>query len=100
MKFCSYFPYNAKLCFNGHEYLKRQLERKGIAYHTLLRMLARKDSVPSRRAFGASLLPSSVKASTICSWFFCRLSLIESRRLFAAPFRLGLRRSHDYYARC
>ena len=49
------------------------------------------DSVPPRRAFGASLLSSPVKASTICSWFFCRLSPIESRRLLAAPFRLGLR---------
>jgi hypothetical protein len=35
LKFCSYFPYNAKLCFNGHEYLKRQLEQKGIAYEAL-----------------------------------------------------------------
>ena len=25
LKFCSYFPYTAKLCINGHEYLKRQL---------------------------------------------------------------------------
>ena len=25
IKFCSYFSYNAKLCINGHEYLKRQL---------------------------------------------------------------------------
>ena len=25
LKFCSYFPYNAKLCINGHEWLKRQL---------------------------------------------------------------------------
>ena len=32
LKFCSYFPYNAKLCLNGHEYAKRQLERQGIAY--------------------------------------------------------------------
>jgi hypothetical protein len=29
LKFCSYFPYNAKLCLNGHEYLKQQLEQKG-----------------------------------------------------------------------
>ena len=29
LKFCSYFPYNAKLCLNGHEYLKRQLEQGG-----------------------------------------------------------------------
>ena len=26
LKFCSYFPYTAKLCINGHEYVKRQLE--------------------------------------------------------------------------
>ena len=31
LKFCSYFPYNAKLCINGHEYLKRQLTKRGIA---------------------------------------------------------------------
>jgi hypothetical protein len=35
LKFCSYFPYNAKLCLNGHEYAKRQLERKGIEYQAL-----------------------------------------------------------------
>lgn len=35
LKFCSYFPYNAKLCINGHEYAKRQLERKGICYEAL-----------------------------------------------------------------
>jgi hypothetical protein len=35
IKFCSYFPYTAKLCINGHEYLKRQLERRAIAYQAL-----------------------------------------------------------------
>jgi hypothetical protein len=35
LKFCSYFPYNAKLCINGHEYAKRQLTRKGIAFEAL-----------------------------------------------------------------
>jgi hypothetical protein len=35
LKFCSYFPYNAKLCINGHEYAKRQLERQGIEYQAL-----------------------------------------------------------------
>ena len=35
LKFCSYFPYNAKLCLNGHEYAKQQLQREGIAYQTL-----------------------------------------------------------------
>ena len=35
LKFCSYFPYSGKLCLNGHEYAKRQLEREGIAYEAL-----------------------------------------------------------------
>ena len=35
LKFCTYFPYNAKMCLNGHEYAKRQLERQGIAYQAL-----------------------------------------------------------------
>ena len=35
LKFCSYFPYNAKLCINGHEYLKRQLTKRGIAFEPL-----------------------------------------------------------------
>ena len=35
VKFCSYFPYNGKVCLNGHEYLKRQLEAEGIAYEPL-----------------------------------------------------------------
>lgn len=35
LKFCSYFPYNAKLCLNGHEYVKRQLDHKGVAYEAL-----------------------------------------------------------------
>ena len=35
LKFCSYFPYTAKLCLNGHEYLKRQLAQRGIAFEAL-----------------------------------------------------------------
>jgi hypothetical protein len=35
LKFNSYFPYNAKLCLNGHEWAKRQAAKAGIA-HTAL----------------------------------------------------------------
>src|SRR5512147_2669884 len=35
LKFCTYFPYNAKLCINGHEYLKRQLAKEGIPFEAL-----------------------------------------------------------------
>ena len=35
LKFCTYFPYNAKLCLNGHEYVKQQLAQRGIGYEAL-----------------------------------------------------------------
>jgi hypothetical protein len=35
LKFCSYFPYNAKLCLNGHEYVKCQLHQEGVAFEAL-----------------------------------------------------------------
>ena len=35
LKFGTYFPYNAKLCLNGHEYVKRQLTQRGIVYEAL-----------------------------------------------------------------
>lgn len=35
LKLGSYFPYNGKLCLNGHEYLKRRLAKEGIAYEAL-----------------------------------------------------------------
>ena len=35
LKFCSYFPFNAKLCLNGHEYAKRQLAQEGITFEAL-----------------------------------------------------------------
>ena len=35
LKFCSYSPYNAKLCVNVHKYLKRQLAKRGVAFEAL-----------------------------------------------------------------
>src|SRR3984885_13979274 len=35
IKVCSYAPWGTKLCLNGHEWAKRQLEKKGIAYQAL-----------------------------------------------------------------
>src|SRR5438270_13765568 len=35
LKFSTYFPYNAKLCINGHEYAKQQLAHKGIEFEAL-----------------------------------------------------------------
>ncbi len=35
IKFCSYFPYNAKLCINGNEWAKRQAAKAGIGFEAL-----------------------------------------------------------------
>jgi hypothetical protein len=35
LKFCSYFPYNAKLCLNGNEWAKRQAAKAGIGFEPL-----------------------------------------------------------------
>src|SRR5258706_7288351 len=35
LKFCSYFPFNAKLYLNGHEYAKQQLVQEGISFEAL-----------------------------------------------------------------
>src|SRR5215471_4505194 len=35
LKVCSYAPWGTKLCLNGHEWAKRQLEKEGIAYEAL-----------------------------------------------------------------
>src|SRR4051794_5955185 len=32
LKFCSYFPYNAKLCINGHHWAQRQAAKAGIGH--------------------------------------------------------------------
>src|SRR5512142_156092 len=35
LKFCSYFPYNAKLCINGNHWAQRQAARAGIGFEAL-----------------------------------------------------------------
>ena len=35
IKFCTYFPYAAKVCLNGHEWLKRQLTHREIPFEPL-----------------------------------------------------------------
>lgn len=35
LQFCTYFPYPAKLCLNGHEWLKRQATRRRLRFEPL-----------------------------------------------------------------
>jgi hypothetical protein len=45
VKFCSYFPYNAKLCINGNEWAKRQAAKAGIGFTALDNGFAAVDDV-------------------------------------------------------
>lgn len=35
IKVCTYFPFDVKVCFNGHEWAKQQLRQAGIAFEAL-----------------------------------------------------------------
>lgn len=71
LKFSSYFPYTAKFCFNGHEYLKRQLTRAGIAYEALDNGL-RSCADPARMQALADSL-SAEKIETVVRKWLARL---------------------------
>jgi hypothetical protein len=50
LKFCSYFPYNAKLCLNGNEWAKRQTTTAGIGFTALDNGFAAVDDPPAVQA--------------------------------------------------
>jgi hypothetical protein len=35
IKVCTYFPFDVKVCFNGHEWAKQQLRKEGISFEAL-----------------------------------------------------------------
>jgi len=46
VKFCSYFPYHAKLCLNGHHWAQRQAVKAGIGFTAMdLRIRRRRSRV-------------------------------------------------------
>ena len=53
LKFCSYFPYTARLCINGNEYAKRQATKAGIGFDALGQRV-RRVRRPRRRRGGAA----------------------------------------------
>ena len=62
LKFCSYFPYNAKLCINGHEYLKRQLTKRRIAFEALDNGILRCDDPEGMQRLADGLTAEKVDA--------------------------------------
>lgn len=62
IKFCSYFPYPAKLCLNGHEWLKRQLTQRGIAFEPLDNGIRATDAVPRVQRIADTLTAEKIDA--------------------------------------
>jgi len=62
LKFCSYFPYGAKLCLNGHEYLKRQLTQRGIAFQALDNGLLSCADLPTAQRLSNALSAAKINA--------------------------------------
>ena len=62
IKFCWYFPYNAKLCLNGHEWANRQAARAGIAFTALDNGFASVEDGDRLQAICDSLGPEQIDA--------------------------------------
>ena len=62
LKVCSYFPYNAKLCLNGHEWLKRQLYQKGIGFEALDNGILACDDPPRLQSIAHRLTADKIEA--------------------------------------
>jgi hypothetical protein len=62
IKFCSYFPCNAKLCINGNEWAKRQAAKAGIGFEALDNGFAAVDDVPRLQAMCDALGPARIDA--------------------------------------
>ncbi|MBO0882874.1 MAG: hypothetical protein J2P17_21570 [Mycobacterium sp.] len=62
IKFCSYFPYNAKLCINGHEWAKRQAAKAGIGFEALDNGFAAVEDPAQLQALCDGLGPDQIDA--------------------------------------
>src|SRR5271169_618032 len=62
LKFCSYFPYNAKLCINGNEWAKRQAAKAGIGFTALDNGFAAVDDPAALQAICDRLGPDQIDA--------------------------------------
>jgi hypothetical protein len=62
IKFCSYFPYPAKLCLNGHEWLKRQLTQREIPFEPLDNGIRSADSARRVQQVADTLTADKIEA--------------------------------------
>jgi hypothetical protein len=85
IKFCSYFPYNAKLCINGHEWAKRQAAKRGMAFTALDNGFAAVDDPAKLQAICDRLGPDQIDA-LLRKWL-SRLPHPFTRADYAAGYR-------------
>jgi len=85
LKFSSYFPYNAKLCLNGHEFLKAQLKQTGLPFTALDNGLAACPDPQKAQSLADAL--SAPKIDALLRKWLARLPHPFSRRDRAAGFR-------------
>lgn len=88
LKFCSYFPYSAKLCLNGHEYLKCQLAQRGIAFQALDNGLLACADLPAAQRISDGL--SDAKIETFFRKWLARLPHPYSAKDRRAGYRYDL----------
>ena len=62
IKFCSYFPYGAKLCINGNHWAQRQAEKAGIGFTPMDNAFAAVDDVPALQAICDSFGEDHIRA--------------------------------------
>jgi hypothetical protein len=62
IKLCTYFPYPGKVWLNGHEWVKRQARREGLAYTELSNGFAASDDSGPLQAICDRLGPGQIQA--------------------------------------
>jgi hypothetical protein len=62
LKFCTYFPYTARLCINGNEWAKRQAAKAGIGFEPLDNGFAAVDDPAGLQAICDRLGPEQIEA--------------------------------------
>jgi hypothetical protein len=88
LKFSSYFPYNAKICLNGHEFLKCQLRNAGIPFKALDNGIASCADAAAAQALADGLSAENIDA-LVRKWF-ARLPHPFTRKDRAAGFRYNI----------
>ena len=62
LKFCSYFPYNAKLCINGNHWAQRQAAKAGMGFTPLDNAFASVEDPAGLQAICDALGPNQIDA--------------------------------------